>query len=80
MEETARTGTASALAGNSYTAGGKTGSAEFGTTKGRSHAWFTGYAKKDDKSIAISVIVEGAGSGAGAAVPVAERVFDTYFK
>lgn len=80
MEETARTGTASALAGSSYTAGGKTGSAEFGTTKGRSHAWFTGYAKKDDKSIAISVIVEGAGSGAGAAVPVAKRVFDTYFK
>lgn len=80
MEETAQSGTASALSGSSYTAGGKTGSAEYGTTKGQSHAWFTGYAKKDDKCIAISVIVEGAGSGAGAAVPVAKKVFNTFFK
>lgn len=79
MEETAKSGTASALSGASYTAGGKTGSAEYGTTKGKSHAWFTGYAKKDGKTIAISVIVEGAGSGSSAAVPVAKRVFETYF-
>lgn len=80
MEETADSGTASALSGTSYTAGGKTGSAEYGTTKGKSHAWFVGYAKNGDKSIAIAVIVEGAGSGGHAAVPVAKQVFDSYLK
>lgn len=80
MEETARSGTASALSGASYTVGGKTGSAEYGTTKGKSHAWFTGYAKKDGKDIAVSVIVEGAGSGSSAAVPIAKQMFDTYYK
>lgn len=79
MEETVNSGTATALSGASYTAGGKTGSAEYGTTKGQSHAWFTGYAKKDGQNIAISVIVEGAGSGSGAAVPVAKKVFNEYF-
>lgn len=79
MEETVNSGTATALSGASYTAGGKTGSAEYGTTKGQSHAWFTGYAKQDSRTIAISVIVEGAGSGSGAAVPVAKKVFDEYF-
>lgn len=80
MEKTAESGTASTLAGSSYTAGGKTGSAEYGTTKGKSHAWFIGYAKKDEKSIAISVIMEGGGSGGRTAVPVAKKVFDAYFK
>lgn len=80
MEETADSGTASALSGTSYTAGGKTGSAEYGTTKGKSHAWFVGYAKSGEKSIAIAVIVEGAGSGGHAAVPAAKRVFDAYLK
>ncbi len=80
MEETARTGTASLFAGAGYTTGGKTGSAEYGTVKGQSHAWYIGYAKKDGKNIAISVIVEGAGTGGHAAVPVAKKVFDVYFK
>lgn len=79
MEETVQSGTATALSGTSYIAGGKTGSAEYGTTKGQSHAWFIGYAKKDGKTIAISVIVEGAGSGGHVAVPVAKKVFDAYF-
>ena len=79
MEETAKSGTASALAGGNYTAGGKTGSAEYGTTKGKSHAWFVGYAKKDGKTIAVSIIVEGAGSGSQSAVPIAKKIFDAYF-
>lgn len=80
MIETAKSGTAKALAGQSYTAAGKTGSAEYGTQKGKSHAWFVGYAKKDGKQIAISVIVEGAGSGSKQAVPVAKKVFNAYYK
>lgn len=74
-------GTASALNTEAYTAAGKTGSAEFGTNKGDSHAWFVGYANaKGHTPIAVAVIVEGAGSGSTVGVPVAKTVFDTYFK
>ena len=74
-------GTASSLSTGNYTAAGKTGSAEFGTTKGDSHAWFIGYANaKGYSPIAISVVVEGAGNGGTVSVPIAKSVFDTYFK
>ncbi len=72
-------GTGRALAGLSYTAAGKTGSAEYGTKKGNSHAWFTGFSNVDDPDIVVTVIVEGAGSGGEYAVPVAKRIFDTYY-
>lgn len=72
-------GTASALNGQSYTVGGKTGSAEFTSAKD-SHAWFAGYASKDGREdLAVAVIVEGAGTGGTYAVPVAKAVFDAYF-
>ena len=74
-------GTASALQSDAYNAAGKTGSAEYGTTKGESHAWFAGYARaKGRQPIAIAVVVEGAGNGGTVAVPIAKTVFDTYFK
>ena len=74
-------GTASALADRSYTAYGKTGSAEFGRSDGTlgTHSWFTGYAEKDGRKIAVAVLAEGAGSGSGTAVPIARNMFDTYF-
>ena len=78
MEKVVTEGTASKLKGLSYTAAGKTGSAEFNEFKD-SHAWFTGYAPADDPQICVTVIVEGAGSGGSFAVPVAKSVFDTYF-
>ncbi|MGN0344540.1 MAG: peptidoglycan D,D-transpeptidase FtsI family protein [Lachnospiraceae bacterium] len=81
MKAVVTDGTASALASNQYTAAGKTGSAEFGTNKGDSHAWFVGYANaKGSSPIAIAVVVEGAGNGSTISVPIAKSVFDTYFK
>ena len=81
MKTVVEDGTASALKSDSYVAAGKTGSAEFGTVKGRSHAWFVGYANAKGKHpIAIAVIVEDAGSGSTVGVPIAKSVFDTYFK
>ncbi|MCD8156484.1 MAG: penicillin-binding protein 2 [Clostridiales bacterium] len=72
-------GTASALSGQSYTAAGKTGSAEY-DSEGNSHGWFVGYASKEGHSdIAIAVIVEDGGSGSTSAVPAAKAVFDVYF-
>ncbi|MCI8308189.1 MAG: penicillin-binding protein 2 [Lachnospiraceae bacterium] len=78
MKETVTAGTATALSGGGYEAGGKTGSAEYDST-GASHAWFIGYAKKDEKSIAVSIIVEGAGTGSDYAVPIAKKIFDAYY-
>ncbi len=81
MRETVTSGTASKLNGMSYEAYGKTGSAEFGTNKGDSHAWFVGFAHREDKAdIAVAVIVEKAGIGSAYAVPAAKEVLDAYYR
>lgn len=72
-------GTATRLKGLSYTAAGKTGSAEYGTVKGDSHAWFTGFAPADEPQVCVTIIIEGAGAGGDYAVPIAKRIFDAYF-
>lgn len=79
MTAVVESGTASKLSGQSYTAAGKTGSAEYGTVKGESHAWFTGFAPAEDPEVCVTIIVEGAGSGGDYAVPIARRIFDAYF-
>ena len=80
MSEVVRMGTATRLQDERYSAAGKTGSAEYGTVKGDSHAWFTGYAPADDPRIAVTIIIEGAGSGGDYAVPIAKRIFDKFFE
>ena len=80
MEEVVQNGTGRKLSGLSYTAAGKTGSAEYNGVKEDSHAWFTGYAPVDDPEIVVTIILEGAGSGGDYAVPIAKRIFDAYFK
>ena len=77
------------FAGAGYQAAGKTGTAQAVTqaqnTKynaraleehQRDHALFMAYAPVDDPKIALAVVVENAGWGAGAAAPIARRVFD----
>ena len=76
-------------AGAGYQAAGKTGTAQAVTqaqnTKynaraleehQRDHALFMGFAPASDPRIAVAVIVENAGWGAGAAAPIARRVMD----
>ncbi|MBE5881668.1 MAG: penicillin-binding protein 2 [Lachnospiraceae bacterium] len=79
MTEVVLSGTASKLDGLSYTAAGKTGSAEFSENKLDSHAWFTGFAPAENPQVCVTVIVESAGSGGDYAVPIAKRVFDEFF-
>jgi peptidoglycan glycosyltransferase len=62
-----------------FTVAGKTGSAEFSAIKTQSHAWFTGFAPAEDPQIAVTVIVENAGSGGEVAAPIAGDVFSAYF-
>ena len=77
------------FAGAGYTAAGKTGTAQAVTqaqnTKynaraleehQRDHALFMAFAPANDPKIAVAVIVENAGWGAGSAAPIARRVFD----
>ncbi len=79
MIQVVESGTGTKLKGQSYTAAGKTGSAEFNTLTSDSHAWFTGFAPAEDPEICVTIIVENAGSGGSYAVPIAKRIFDAYF-
>ena len=78
MREVVISGTASALNGRSYTAAGKTGSAEF-DENGSSHSWFIGYCNAEDPDMVVAVIVENGGTGSEAAVPIAGQMFDAYY-
>ena len=77
------------FAGAGYISGGKTGTAQAVgiAAKGkynsarmdehqRDHALYIALAPADDPKIAIAVIVENAGWGAGSAAPIARRAFD----
>ena len=79
MTAVVESGTANKLQGYGYTAAGKTGSAEYNSNSD-SHAWFTGFAPVEDPQVAVTVILECAGSGGDYAVPMARRVFDAYFE
>lgn len=58
---------------------GKTGTAEYGDAKGRTHAWYTGYAPADDPKIAMAVLIEGGGEGSSVASPIVKETFRWFF-
>ena len=77
------------FAGAAYTSGGKTGTAQAVGMSAKSkynsatmeehqrdHALYIAMAPADDPKIALAVIVENAGWGAGSAAPIARRAFD----
>jgi penicillin-binding protein 2 len=77
------------FAGAAYLSAGKTGTAQAVTIgqkekyngakmeeHQRDHAVYMAFAPADDPQIALAVIVENAGWGAGVAAPIARRVFD----
>ena len=81
MREVVEDGTGERLSGQSYTAAGKTGTAEVSTSSKASHAWFVGYAHREDKEdIAVAIVVEDSGSGSEYAVPIAKKIFDAYYQ
>lgn len=79
MTAVVESGTGTKLSGLTYTAAGKTGSAEYNNVKTDSHAWFTGFAPAEEPEVCVTIIIEGAGSGGDYAVPIARRIFDEYF-
>ncbi|MBP1704823.1 MAG: Peptidoglycan glycosyltransferase [Chloroflexi bacterium] len=73
--------------GRQYTSGarvpgirvaGKSGTAELGGN-GEPHSWFIGFAPADDPEVVIAVLVEGGGSGAQRASPLAGDMLQAYF-
>ncbi len=76
--EVTKSGTGHALSGQDYTVYGKTGTAQFDSGND-SHAWYIGYAESGGKKIAVSIIVERAGTGSDYAVPIAKKIFDEYY-
>lgn len=58
---------------------GKTGTAEFGDPKSRTHAWYTSFAPEDNPQIVLTVLVEAAGEGSNVAAPISKEVYTWYF-
>lgn len=58
---------------------GKTGTAEFGHPKNKTHAWYTAYAPVDDPKIAMTVLLEAGGEGSTNASPIVKEAFRWFF-
>jgi len=58
---------------------GKTGTAEYGDPKNKTHAWYTSFAPTDNPKIALTVLVEGGGEGSSVAAPIAKEAYRWYF-
>jgi peptidoglycan glycosyltransferase len=78
-------GTATRLAVEGFTVGGKTGTAQLGTDPARSHAWIIGFGGPpgEPASIAVAVIVEGQPgaseqTGGRVAAPIAQAIIAAY--
>ena len=71
-------GTAAAGGSQYARVSGKTGSAQYDSTKNY-HAWFCGYGTNDVSEIAVCVMIEKGGAGGAVAAPVAGQIFDYYF-
>jgi peptidoglycan glycosyltransferase len=76
-------GTASAMAIPGVEVGGKTGTAQLGTTPPRSHAWVIGFAGQPGRTadVAVAVLVQGQPgaseqTGGKVAAPIAKRVME----
>lgn len=58
---------------------GKTGTAEYGDPKGKTHAWYTAFAPVDNPTIVMTVLIESGGEGSSVASPIVKEAFRWYF-
>lgn len=59
--------------------GGKTGTAEYGDPKDRTHAWYTSFAPSNDPKIVMTVLVEGGGEGSNVSAPIVKETYRWFF-
>lgn len=77
MRQTVTAGSARSLQSIPVPVAGKTGTAQWSSTKAP-HSWFTGFAPFDDPEIVITVLVEQGGNET-AAVPISHDILAWYF-
>lgn len=78
LRETVLSGSARSLSALPVTAAGKTGTAQWSSTKA-THAWFTGFAPYENPEVVITILVEEGGEGSAAATPIAREFLGWYF-
>jgi penicillin-binding protein A len=71
-------GSAGRAAVPGLTVGGKTGTAQVGSSQ-EPHAWFTGFAEDNERSVVIVVLVENAGEGSRVAAPIFAEMAQSAF-
>lgn len=79
MRETVISGSARSLSDLKVAVAGKTGTAQWNTTK-PNHAWFTAFAPYDRPTFAVTVLVEEGGEGSSIAAPIAKEILQYWFK
>lgn len=73
-------GTARPLASLKVKVAGKTGTAQLGLKDEKTHSWFIFFAPFENPKIAMAIIIEEGGAGAGAALPAAKEILEWYFR
>lgn len=58
----------------------KTGTAEYGDSEDKTHAWFTAFAPAKNPQLSVTVLVEEGGEGSSEAAPIAKKIFEEWFK
>ena len=58
---------------------GKTGTATVRAGDSLPHAWFVGYAPRDNPQIVVAVVVENAGEGSEVGAPLVRKIMEYYF-
>lgn len=79
MKGVVQNGTGGKLNDLGISIAGKTGSAEHGDMTQDTHSWFVGFSNTGENDIVVCVIAESAGSGSSVAVPIARKIFASYF-
>lgn len=78
MKSVVEYGTGKTMAYSDYEAYGKTGTAQIDNDNHINY-WFVGYAKKDNKTIAMAIVIEDVPEGSNSAVNRAKEIFNSYF-
>jgi penicillin-binding protein 2 len=78
MRQAVVVGSASSLQSLPVPVAGKTGTAQFDSSKA-THSWFTGFAPFDQPKMVLTVLVEEGGESTNAAVPIAKDFWQWYF-
>ncbi|MEI7512458.1 MAG: penicillin-binding protein 2 [Candidatus Uhrbacteria bacterium] len=79
MRDNVTYGSGRALAGLAMPVAGKTGTAQWSSTKA-THAWFTAFAPYEKPEVVVTVLLEEGGEGSSVSVPVARDMLNAWWE